>query len=144
MLIERIVREKGSDVATIRADAPVSAAVAELRRWNVGALVVTGDSGPLEGIVSERDVVRVVADHGITALEGRVGDIMSTEVITCDRHATVEEIMRLMTDRRIRHVPIVEDGTLIAIVSIGDVVKNRLGELETETRSLVDYITAGR
>jgi CBS domain-containing protein len=144
MLIERIVREKGSDVATIRADAPVSAAVAELRRWNVGALVVTGEKGPVEGIVSERDVVRAIADDGLDALSGPVGGIMSTEVVTCDRHATVEELMRLMTDRRIRHVPIVEGGALVGIVSIGDVVKNRLGELETETRSLVDYITAGR
>ena len=143
MLIERIVREKGNDVATIRADAPVAAAVAELRRWNVGALVVTGESGPLEGIVSERDIVRAIAD-GLNALEQPVGAIMSTEVVTCDRHATVEEIMRLMTDKRIRHVPIVEGGALVGIVSIGDVVKNRLGELETETRSLVDYITAGR
>jgi CBS domain-containing protein len=143
MLIERIVREKGSDVATIRADAPVAAAVAELRRWNVGALVVTGESGPVEGIVSERDVVRAIAD-GLQALEQPVGAIMSTEVVTCDRHATVEELMRLMTDKRIRHVPIVEGGALVGIVSIGDVVKNRLGELETETRSLVDYITAGR
>ena len=143
MLIERIVREKGSDVATIRADAPVAAAVAELRRWNVGALVVTGESGPVEGIVSERDVVRAIAD-GLQALEQPVGAIMSTEVVTCDRHATVEELMRLMTDKRIRHVPIVEGGALVGIVSIGDVVKSRLGELETETRSLVDYITAGR
>ena len=144
MLIERIVREKGSDVATIRADAPVSAAVAELRRWNVGALVVTGESGPVEGIISERDVVRAIADDGLHALEQPVGSIMSGDVVTCDRHATVEELMRLMTERRIRHVPIVEGSALIGIVSIGDVVKNRLGELETETRSLVDYITAGR
>ncbi|MGI8663019.1 MAG: CBS domain-containing protein [Acidimicrobiales bacterium] len=144
MLIERIVREKGAEVATIGADAPVSAAVAELRRWNVGALVVTGESGPVEGIVSERDIVRAIADDGLEALDTTVGAIMSSGVVTCDRQSTVEDLMRIMTERRIRHVPIVEGSALVGIVSIGDVVKSRLGELETETRSLVDYISSGR
>ncbi len=144
MLIERIVREKGADVATIRGDALVAAAVAELRRWNVGALVVTDESGPLAGIISERDVVRAIASEGVAALDGPVSAIMSTDVVTCGRDATVEEVMRLMTERRVRHLPVVEGGALVGIVSIGDVVKNRLGELESEARSLVDYITAGR
>ena len=144
MLIERIVREKGSEVATIRADALVSAAVDELRRWNVGALVVSDETGPLAGIVSERDIVRSIAADGVGALDRPVSGIMSAEVVTCSRDATVEDIMRLMTDRRIRHIPVVDGPTLVGIVSIGDVVKTRLGELETEARSLVDYIHAGR
>ncbi len=144
MQVDRIIREKGTEVATIRDDAPLSAAVAEMARWNVGALIVFGRHGPVVGVISERDVVRGLGAHGLDVLERPVSSWMTAEVVTCGRESTVEELMRLMTQRRIRHVPVLEGGALVGIVSIGDVVKFRLDELETETRALADYLTAGR
>ncbi len=144
MLIEQILQAKGSDVATVGATTTVAEALAELRDRNVGALVVSDDGATLDGIVSERDIVRALADQGAAALDEVVSNLMSTDVATTDRHGTAEQLMSLMTERRIRHVPIVEDGSLVGIVSIGDVVKSRVGELETERHQLVDYITTGR
>lgn len=153
MLIEHILHHKGREVATIPADAPVADAVAGLRERNVGALVVTAPAGQaddeaggdLVGILSERDVVRALAgaDAG-TVLEGPVSALMSTEVTTCEPRATVDDLMRLMTDRRIRHIPVVDGGRLAGIVSIGDVVKSRIDELETETETLHEYLSSGR
>ena len=153
MLIEHILHNKGREVATIPADAPVADAVAGLRERNVGALVVTAPAGQaddeaggdLVGILSERDVVRALAgaDAG-TVLEGPVSALMSTEVTTCEPRATVDDLMRLMTDRRIRHIPVVDGGRLAGIVSIGDVVKSRIDELETETETLHEYLSSGR
>jgi CBS domain-containing protein len=153
VLIEHILHNKGREVATIAADAPVADAVAGLRERNVGALVVTAPAGEaddeaggdLVGILSERDVVRALAgeDAG-TVLEGPVSALMSTEVTTCEPRATVYELMRLMTDRRIRHIPVVDGGRLAGIVSIGDVVKSRIDELETETETLHEYLSSGR
>lgn len=153
MLIEHILHHKGREVATIPADAPVADAVAGLCERNVGALVVTAPAGQaddeaggdLVGILSERDVVRALAgaDAG-TVLEGPVSALMSTEVTTCEPRATVDDLMRLMTDRRIRHIPVVDGGRLAGIVSIGDVVKSRIDELETETETLHEYLSSGR
>jgi len=153
VLIEHILHHKGREVATIPADAPVADAVAGLRERNVGALVVTAPAGQaddeaggdLVGILSERDVVRALAgaDAG-TVLEGPVSALMSTEVTTCEPRATVDDLMRLMTDRRIRHIPVVDGGRLAGIVSIGDVVKSRIDELETETETLHEYLSSGR
>jgi CBS domain-containing protein len=156
VLIEHILHHKGREVATIPADAPVADAVAGLRERNVGALVVTAPAGQagqgddeagggLVGILSERDVVRALAgsDAG-TVLGGPVSALMSTEVTTCEPRATVDELMRLMTDRRIRHIPVLDGGRLAGIVSIGDVVKSRIDELETETETLHEYLSSGR
>ena len=147
MLIEHILYGKGHDVATIEPAASVAEAVAALREHNVGALVVVDDQSHIAGILSERDVVRALADEPVTQatiLERRVSDLMTTDVTTCSSRSSVDELMRLMTDRRIRHIPVVDDGALNGIVSIGDVVKTRIGELEDEAGTLHNYLSSGR
>lgn len=141
MLIEHILRRKGSDVVTVAAHEPVTQAVAILGEHNIGAIVVATDEGEIVGILSERDVVRALATGGPATLQGKVSDLMTKEVTTCGLRATVDELMTLMTERRIRHIPVVSDGGLVGIVSIGDIVKTRIGELETETESLHDYLS---
>lgn len=146
MLIEHILYGKGHDVTTITADASVAEAVALLEDQNIGALVVV-DGPQIAGIVSERDIVRALADEAVNhaaILDQKVADLMSTEVTTCGSRMSVNELMRLMTDRRIRHVPVVDDGRLNGIVSIGDVVKSRIRELETEAGTLHEYLSSGR
>ena len=145
MLVERILREKGSEVASIAADESVRRAVAMLRQRNVGALLVTDQGDPLAGIISERDIVRALADHGASALDLSVQRLMTADVVTVDPHAPLDSLMAIMTERRIRHVPVCDDrGAIQGIVSIGDVVKRRLEELETENAQIVDYINVGR
>jgi CBS domain-containing protein len=146
VLIEHILYGKGHDVATIEPGASVAEAVAALREHNVGALVVVDDQSRIAGILSERDVVRALADEPVahaTILERRVSDLMTTDVTTCGSRSSVDELMRLMTDRRIRHIPVVDDGALNGIVSIGDVVKTRIGELEDEAGTLHNYLSSG-
>lgn len=149
MLIEHILHRKGTEVASIAADAPVSDAVVRLRERNIGALVVTAPGGTderpeLAGILSERDIVRAIADAApdpAAVLRRPVSDLMSTDLATCAPRATVDELMRLMTDRRIRHIPVLDGDRLAGIVSIGDVVKSRIDELETETETLHEYLS---
>jgi CBS domain-containing protein len=141
MLIHHVLQRKGSEVVTITADAPLTRALSTLDEHNIGAIVVADDQGAVVGIISERDVVRALAAEGPRALDGTVGDLMTSTVTTCGPRATVDELMALMTERRIRHVPVVDDGALAGIVSIGDVVKTRIGELETETETLHDYLS---
>lgn len=140
MQVWQILGAKGAQVVTIGPEATIADAVASLKRKGIGALVVTDDAGGVIGILSERDVVRGLARHGSGVLDRRVGDLMSREVVTCGLESRVEELMRDMTMRRIRHLPVVEDGRLVGIVSIGDVVKTRLEELESETTLLREYI----
>ena len=145
MNVQSILQAKGSDVATITKAASLADASAQLRDRGVGALVVSDDGRHIEGIVSERDVVRALAAHGAGALGRSVSSVMSTDVVTCRTGDSVEELMVSMTERRIRHLPVIDaDGLLSGIVSIGDVVKARLGQLETENQALFDYITHGR
>ncbi len=144
MIVSQILGQKGADVATVPTDATVADVLAELREYGIGALVVSDDGRTIAGIISERDVVRGFADNGAAMLETRVADVMTAEVITCEKKTTVDHLMAMMTERRIRHVPVVEDGVLVGIISIGDVVKSRVRELETETEQLADYITHGR
>ena len=141
MLIQHVLQRKGSEVVTITAEAPLTRAVSTLGEHNIGAIVVADDQGAVVGILSERDVVRALAADGAAALDGTVGDLMTRTVTTCGPRATVDELMALMTEQRIRHIPVVDDGTLAGIVSIGDVVKTRIGELETETETLHDYLS---
>ncbi|HKA84665.1 MAG TPA: CBS domain-containing protein [Acidimicrobiales bacterium] len=147
MLIEHILYAKGHDVATIDPDASVAEAVALLREHNVGALVVVDAESRIAGILSERDIVRALAEEtiGHTAiLERQVSDLMTRDVATCGSRSTANELMRIMTDRRIRHVPVIDEDSLNGIVSIGDVVKSRIEELETEAGTLHDYLSSGR
>ena len=145
MLVERILREKGTEVASIAADESIRNAVAMLRQRNVGALLVTDQGNPLAGIISERDIVRALADHGVDVLDLSVRRLMTADVVTVDPHAPLDALAAIMTERRIRHVPVCDDqGAIQGIVSIGDVVKRRLEELETENAQIVDYIHVGR
>lgn len=144
MQISDVLRIKGSKVVTVRPDSDVRSLVAVLTEKRIGAAVVSGDGRSVDGIVSERDVVRVLAEHGAAVLAEPVSAICTAEVHVVRPDTHVEELMRLMTDRRIRHVPVVEDGVLCGIVSIGDVVKNRIDELEGERTALTNYISGAR
>lgn len=143
MRISDIIRSKGPDVATVEPTTPISEVVDVLTRRGVGAVVVSEDGKRIDGILSERDIVRSLAGSEDTmGLEAR--QLMTSSVVTRPPDATVDSLMELMTERRIRHVPVVDDGDLAGIVSIGDVVKIRVGELERETQQLHDYISTGR
>jgi CBS domain-containing protein len=142
MLIANVLDRKGTAVATITAGATLEAALDALAAGNIGALVVIGTEGEIAGIVSERDIVRALHREGRDVLDGPVAAIMSTPVFTATPSESVESLMATMTARRFRHVPILVDGRLGGIVSIGDVVKSRTDELERDRELLVDYIRA--
>lgn len=140
--MQSIIGSKGIEVATVRQSATLTEALAMLADHGIGALVVSGDGQAIEGIVSERDIVRAAARSGADSLHASVGSVMSTDVITCALGDGVDRLMELMTERRIRHLPVVDDaGRLAGIVSIGDVVKARLAELEQENQALSQYIS---
>ena len=143
MRIADVLRNKGAGVATMPPDATVAQLLAGLAEHNVGAMVVVGSAGAIAGIVSERDVVRNLHEHGSGVLEMSVGEIMTTPVATCGMDAHVNELTELMTTNRVRHIPVLVDGRLAGIVSIGDVVKTRMDELKTEQEQLQAYITQG-
>jgi CBS domain-containing protein len=144
VIISAVLAAKGTFVATIRPEASVSELLADLARHGIGALVVSTDGQHIEGIVSERDVVRRLHELGPELLEKPVESIMTREVRTCRPADQVEWLMVTMTQHRVRHLPVLVDGVLAGIVSIGDVVKSRIDELETDRQSLIDYITTGR
>jgi len=142
--VATIMAMKGDDVVTIRPAAVLSEAAAELRDRRIGALVVSDDGRQIVGILSERDVVLALAGHGASALGRTVASAMSADVVTCRSEDAVETLMVQMTERRIRHLPVVDaDGLLRGIVSIGDVVKARLGQLVSENQALHDYMHQG-
>jgi CBS domain-containing protein len=146
MKISDILRHKpahsGADVVTITPSDTVAALLTRLAEHNVGALVVLEDKR-VAGIVSERDVVRRLAEHGAAVLDRPVSEIMTTSVFTCTSNDTVESLSVLMTERRIRHVPVVDNGRLAGIVSIGDVVKRQISRLQEEQAQLEQYIIQG-
>jgi CBS domain-containing protein len=143
MKVAAILAAKGTDVHTVTVDASVAEVSTALHRHRVGALVVSGDGTDVVGIVSERDVVRRLAEVGASALDESVRTVMTSDVVTCARDDTTERLMEVVTTRRIRHLPVVEDGQLAGLVSIGDIVAARVRELEAEASQLRDYITAG-
>lgn len=140
MRVAQILAAKGREVATIAPTDTVHQAARELARRRIGALVVTADGQTVAGIVSERDVVRMLGGDA-PDLEAPVRDVMTATVHTCGDDETVDQLMVQMTERRIRHVPVVVDGRLAGMVSIGDVVKERTRELEVESEALKDYVT---
>jgi CBS domain-containing protein len=142
--ISDILRVKGDRVITVAPEADVTQLLAVLAEHKIGAVIVSGDGSRVEGIVSERDVVRALADRGAAVLTEPVTTIHTAQVSSVPPEASVEDVERLMTERRFRHVPVVEGGTLHGVVSIGDVVKYRIDELETERSSLTGYITGER
>lgn len=142
MNVEAILKTKGDKVVTIKPDATVAEAARTLKRSRIGALVVSDDGTNVVGIVSERDIVGGLADQDAkdTILATPVSALMTSEVLTCAPEDTVQHCMSVMTERRVRHLPVVKDGRMIGVVSIGDVVKNRLDELESEAGFLRDMI----
>ncbi|MEV4351808.1 CBS domain-containing protein [Actinoplanes sp. NPDC049596] len=144
MRISDILRVKGDRVVTVPPEAEVTRLLTVLAEHKIGAVIVAREGGPVEGIVSERDVVRALAARGAAILSEPVASIATTQVRSVTRTAALVDVARLMTERRFRHVPVIEDGALHGVVSIGDVVKFRIDELETERSSLAEYITGER
>ena len=140
--VEYILARKGREVRTVRPNISLGDALQRLRAERIGALVVSETGADLVGILSDRDILDAIADHGTDVLGESVGSAMTAKVFTCSRDARVSAIMALMTERRIRHVPVVEqDGRLCGMISIGDVVKQRLDEIESEADALREYVT---
>jgi CBS domain-containing protein len=142
MLIADLLHQKGSTVFTISASDSVTGLLARLAEQHVGALVVAEDD-KIVGIVSERDIVRRLNQQGADVLSAAVGDLMTTSVISCGPNDSIDSIAEAMTERRIRHMPVVSDGKLAGIVSIGDVVAARIRQLEQDRGQLENYITHG-
>ena len=145
MNVQSILGAKGTDVVTVRDDISLADAASILRDKRIGSLVVSNDGQHIDGIISERDIVVALANHGASVLGRPVSSAMSTDVVTCRAGDAVESLMVSMTERRIRHLPVVDDDAVLGgVISIGDVVKARLGQLETENQQLYEYITQGR
>jgi CBS domain-containing protein len=140
MTVKAILSRKGSDVLTIEPTATLAAAVEVLAARRIGAVVITGPDRQVIGILSERDIVRAFAASGGAALDQQVGQVMTRKVMTCTEAETVASLMERMTAGKFRHLPVVERGRLVGIVSIGDIVKHRLGEMENESSALREYI----
>lgn len=144
MDVKTILHAKGGEVTTIQPHASLARAAELLRQRNIGAVVVVDEAGAVQGILSERDIVQAVAAQGAAALDSKVADLMTRRVHSCRLEDTVTDLMARMTKERIRHLPVLQDGRLCGIVSIGDVVKNRLEEIEFEAGQLREYVgTAG-
>jgi CBS domain-containing protein len=142
MLIADLVRHKGSTVVTAGPATPISDLLRQFEQHHIGGVPVI-DSDQLVGIISERDVVRRLGRDGASVMNATVGDLMTTEVRSCAPADAVDEVAAIMTEHRFRHMPVVADGRLVGIVTIGDVVAARLRTLESERRQLEDYITRG-
>jgi CBS domain-containing protein len=154
MTIKNVLRAKGSNVATISPEATLTELVDALAEHRIGAMIVSTDGAHVDGIVSERDVVRALrSDGGVPSFREsrlvhldrvKVGEIMTSEVTTCTPETSIDEVMTVMTAGRIRHIPVLSEGELVGIVSIGDIVAARISHLEWERSALVDYVQTGR
>jgi CBS domain-containing protein len=144
MLVRAILHQKGADVVTVEESATLREAARSLGEHGIGALVIAPSAREVRGIISERDVVRAIAEHGPDALDLPVSRFMTTTLATCTPDDGVDALMATMTSRRVRHLPVLEDGRLAGIVSIGDVVKHRVEELQVEAQTLHEYIETGR
>jgi len=142
MNVEVILKSKGSDVETISSDMTLAQAVSILNTRKIGAVVVV-DAGRVRGILSERDIIKAIGAAGAEALDHPVAQVMTSNVITCKRTDTVDQLMDAMTGGRFRHIPVIENDVLVGIVSIGDVVKQRIAETEMEAEQLRLYIATG-
>ena len=140
MTVKAVLARKGTNVTTVEPTASLAAAVKLLGEQRIGALVVTGPEQRIVGILSERDIVRALSAHGAQALERPVSEMMTRKVVTCNERDTLHDLMERMTAGKFRHVPVVEQDRLAGIISIGDVVKSRVEEMEHDTQVLQDYI----
>jgi CBS domain-containing protein len=143
MHVASILKVKGQAVETVRVDATLMTAAKRLSSKRIGAVVVTDKSDQIAGIVSERDIVHTLAKEGVACLDWPVSEIMTRDVLTCTAGDTIDELMSRMTARRCRHLPVVADGGLAGIISIGDVVKHHIAEVEMEAMAMRDYIATG-
>ena len=142
MKIGDVLKRKGSGVVTMRSDATIDTVVRRMRLERIGAVIISPDGKSVVGILSERDILHALAEHGTALLALKAEDLMTREVVTCSREDTLQSVMVKMTQRRIRHLPVVEQGQLAGIVSIGDAVKSRLEEVELEANVLRDSYLA--
>lgn len=140
MTVSSILGEKGREVVTIEPGASLAAAAKLLAEKRIGAVLVLGADRRLVGVISERDIVQALAARGAAALDEQVSQTMTRRVETCNENETIGSIMERMTRGKFRHVPVVEQGRLVGIVSIGDVVKHRLQDMERESAAMRDYI----
>lgn len=140
MNVKTILAAKGGDVISIEPTADLAAAATLLSKHRIGAVVICGAGGRLSGILSERDIVRAVAEHGASALTVPVGQVMTRNVITCGENDSISELMERMTAGKFRHMPVVKGERLIGLISIGDVVKSRVQEIESDAAAMRDYI----
>jgi CBS domain-containing protein len=141
MNVAAILRQKGRAVTTASPNATLIEVAHKLAAKRIGAIVVVGAHGEVAGIVSERDIIRALGMHGADCMAGPVAQVMTKQVVTCQETDTLDELMSMMTTRRFRHLPVVTDGALVGIVSIGDVVKHHVAEVEMEATAMREYIT---
>ena len=141
MNVAAILRQKGRAVTTVQPDISLQEVANKLAAKRIGAVVVVGEGGEVCGIVSERDIIRALATDGASALTQPVAQTMTRQVVTCQETDTLDELMAMMTARRFRHLPVVMEGALVGIVSIGDVVKHHVAEVEMEATAMREYIT---
>ena len=144
MNVGELIEAKGSRVVTINPKVLIAHAIEVLHREGIGAIVACDGDGSIVGVISERDIVRGLATQSDDVRTLRVSEVMTKKVVTCRPDDSIKDVMATMTLRRVRHLPMVEDGKLVGIVSIGDVVKHRLEDMETETRILREQVIAGR
>lgn len=142
MKIDKILQNKGGSVHTVQENDSITDAIAMLNMHRIGALVVLDADGALAGIVSERDIVKRLGKGGATSLTGTVRQCMTAKPFTCTPDTSLDEVMHLMTDRRVRHIPVLEGSTLVGIISIGDVVKRKIEQVEHEAAALREYIAS--
>lgn len=140
MNVEQLLGGKGHDVVSVQPHRTLAEAIGILSERRIGAVVVMGADGTLIGILSERDIIRILGESGAAALDSPVSRAMTSKVVTCRNQTSVDELMEIMTTGRFRHVPVVENGRVVGIVSIGDVVKHRVAAIEAESQAMRDYI----
>ena len=143
MNVATILTDKGRNVATARPDTPLLEIARKLAAKKIGAIVIVGEAGAVAGIVSERDIIRTIGTLGEDALKMPVADVMTKNVQTCQETSTIDELMDLMTRGRFRHMPVIEDGGLVGIISIGDIVKNHVAEVQMEVTAMRCYLATG-
>ena len=143
MYVESILRKKGRDVVTVKPDDTVGRVARVLYENGIGAALVRDAADDIIGVISERDIIRGMARHQSHCTLKLAHELMTSPVISCGPHTTIDQIMAMMTNQRIRHLPVMEDGELLGLVSIGDVVKQRISEIENESDALRRYIATG-
>lgn len=142
MHVASILKDKGSTVTTARPETSIAEVAAKLAAKKIGAVVIVGGDGRVEGILSERDIIRAIAQRGPAALNETASDIMTRQVVSCTGADSLDHLMATMTSGRFRHIPVVENGALVGIVSIGDVVKRHIEEVEQEATALKNYVVS--